>query len=238
MTAEDPQVTAMLAHIVSQMQSNVEFLVSQHHISRADANQILAKLPSVDAGDAVAQPPRSFGNAATRTPARATFPSPASTPPAPGGRRQVPAAPQAVQARAIWSYNENNADPSDLSFSAGDVIEIVEESNKDWWMGKVNGKQALFPANYVEKIPSTAPAVSAPVKEKVPYRPFGAAFHGMDKPPPPGQGVNSVGLQEKDNSEKQSRNGQLKNTLAHSAAGGVGFGAGAAIGGGLVRAIF
>jgi hypothetical protein len=30
----------------------------------------------------------------------------------------------------------------------------------------------------------------------------------------------------------------LKNTMAQSAAGGVGFGAGAAIGGGLIRAIF
>ncbi|SJL08813.1 uncharacterized protein ARMOST_12184 [Armillaria ostoyae] len=37
---------------------------------------------------------------------------------------------------------------------------------------------------------------------------------------------------------KKSKFGKYGNTMAHSAAGGVGFGAGAAIGGGLVRAIF
>lgn len=67
----------------------------------------------------------------------------------------------------------------------------------------------------------------------------------MNAPSPAGQGVNSVGLQEKEGTEaKKDKFGQYKNTvkeflsicfptsylfhvkLAHSAAGGVGFGAG------------
>lgn len=47
-------------------------------------------------------------------------------------------------------------------------------------------------------------------------------------PPPPGQGVNSIGLQEQNGREqKKSKFGEYGNTMAHSAAGGVGFGAGA-----------
>jgi hypothetical protein len=40
----------------------------------------------------------------------------------------------------------------DLSFSAGDRIEIIErtESSEDWWTGKVNGKQGIFPGNYTQ----------------------------------------------------------------------------------------
>ena len=35
----------------------------------------------------------------------------------------------------------------DLSFSAGEVIEIVRRTNNDneWWYGKVNGKEGQFP---------------------------------------------------------------------------------------------
>lgn len=39
----------------------------------------------------------------------------------------------------------------DLSFAKGDVIEIVKrgDSQDDWWTGRVNGKEGIFPANYV-----------------------------------------------------------------------------------------
>jgi len=218
----DPQAAALLTHVVSQMQHNVDFLVSQNYISSVDASAIMSKLPSNSY-----VPPR-----AVAPPARRNIPQPT---------------PQIVQARALWAYNEKGQEPDDLSFSVGDVIEIVEETNQDWWMGKVHGRQALFPSNYVEKIESTSPpvynpernlAVQAPADEKAVYRPFMAAHHGTDMPPASGA-VNSVGLQEAPGQEaKKSKFGKYGNTMAHSAAGGVGFGAGAAIGGGLVRAIF
>lgn len=48
-------------------------------------------------------------------------------------------------------------EPNDLSFRAGDIIEIVAETNADWWTGRLNGNQGLFPSNYVEKIPTASP---------------------------------------------------------------------------------
>ncbi|KAF8623707.1 hypothetical protein AX17_007404 [Amanita inopinata Kibby_2008] len=253
MTVQDNRSAAMLAHIISQVQSNVDFLVSQNYISRADASQFLSKLPTSGASNTNTERPASVIHHPVQPPT-AAFPIPtpvvhAITTPTSSAptRRQVPSAPQVSQARAIWGYNENNSELGDLSFAAGDIIEIVEETNADWWMGRVHGKQALFPSNYVEKIPSApvppvqapVPApVSTPAQEKPVYKPFGAAYHGMDAPPPPDQGVNSVGLQEQDTSKKKSKFSGLKQTMAHSAAGGVGFGAGAAIGSGLVNAIF
>ncbi|KAK4191178.1 BAR domain-containing protein [Podospora australis] len=43
----------------------------------------------------------------------------------------------------------------DLSFRAGDVIEIVTRTNNDneWWTGKLQGRQGQFPGNYVQLNP-------------------------------------------------------------------------------------
>jgi hypothetical protein len=210
----DPQPAALLTHLLSQIRQNVDFLVAQKYMSPADASAVMAKLPS---------------DTAVAHPARRNIPKPA---------------PRIVQARALWAYNANGEEPDDLSFAVGDIIEIVAETNEDWWMGNVNGRQALFPSNYVQKLdhnPSPPLYNDLPaqaVNEKPLYRPFMAAHHGADTPPQPGA-VNSLGLQEAPGQEqKKNKFGKYGNTMAHSAAGGVGFGAGAAIGGGLVRAIF
>jgi len=214
---------ALLAHIVSQVESNVHFLVSQNHISQADANAFLAKLPNNNGNiNATASP----GLASRMRNMVVSSPATPAAPPKPAAMQQ---------GRALWGYNENGQDADDLSFAAGDIIEIVEETNADWWMGKVNGKQALFPSSYVEKLKSPAAVAPAHASEKTPYRPFGAAYHGVNAPPPAGAGVNQVGLQEAPGQEeKKSKFGKYGNTMAHSAAGGVGFGLGA----GLVGAIF
>jgi len=40
-------------------------------------------------------------------------------------------------------------------------------------------------------------------KSARPYKPFGAAYHGLAGPPPPGQGANDIGLQEKPGTEEK-----------------------------------
>lgn len=167
--------------------------------------------------------------------------------------------PEVQYGRAIWAYNQDGQESDDLSFAAGDIIEIVVETNADWWTGKNHGRQALFPSNYVEKI-SSAEAANAPpryqppaynateggviTKEKQPYRPFLGA-HNSAPPVAQTQGegsqaTNSVGLQGGDveQEKKKGKYGKYGNTMAHSAAGGLGFGAGAAIGGGIINSIF
>ena len=39
----------------------------------------------------------------------------------------------------------------DLDFKAGDRIEIVEKSDstEDWWTGRLNGKQGVFPGEFI-----------------------------------------------------------------------------------------
>jgi hypothetical protein len=39
----------------------------------------------------------------------------------------------------------------DLSFQAGAIITILKQEG-NWWEGECNGKQGLFPANYVQPL--------------------------------------------------------------------------------------
>ncbi|KAK1233100.1 hypothetical protein PQX77_003740 [Marasmius sp. AFHP31] len=247
----DSQKDALLSHVVSQIETNVQFLISQNYIAQADASTLLNKLSTVNAGQTVAAP-RSMPTPSVAAPSpfarRNVAPAPAPAPPA-HAPAPVASPSQLPTCKALWAYNEHGAESDDLSFSAGDIIEIVDETNADWWMGRVHGKQALFPSSYVEKIQAPllpARAVPPPISqhnsnssEKPVYRPFGASHASANQPPPVGGGTNSVGLQQDEGQEKKKNKfGKYGNTMAHSAAGGVGFGAGSAIGGGLVRAIF
>ncbi|KIO07476.1 hypothetical protein M404DRAFT_23979 [Pisolithus tinctorius Marx 270] len=57
-------------------------------------------------------------------------------------------------ARAIALFNFHAVEAGDLTFSKGDVIVVTRKSDStdDWWTGKVNGKEGIFPANFVELV--------------------------------------------------------------------------------------
>ncbi|KAF9960210.1 hypothetical protein BGZ65_012636 [Modicella reniformis] len=52
---------------------------------------------------------------------------------------------------ALYDYDAQQE--GDLSFKKDDRIEIVErtDSTEDWWTGKLNGRQGVFPGNYVRE---------------------------------------------------------------------------------------
>ncbi|KAJ7510337.1 SH3 domain-containing protein [Mycena galericulata] len=247
-----------LAHIISQTRQNVEFLIAQRHISPDNGRLILAKLPN--------GPDRSMAALEQQTQNLIL------TPPQSGSRRGP-----TVQAKAIWGYNEEEENSNDLTFLAGDTIEIVEETNADWWTGRHNGKQGLFPSNYVEKLRARTPERPYPPRDSYSnnspmpsfpnqpgaYQPPPGPYPGPGYQPPPGYqpayqlppgGPPQMGPQYNSygpppvpppvaapppqQPAKQSKFGNLGNTLAQSAVGGLGFGAGSAIGGDIVHSIF
>ncbi|XP_037064377.1 spermatogenesis-associated protein 13 isoform X2 [Peromyscus leucopus] len=52
-----------------------------------------------------------------------------------------------VCAEALWDHV--TMDDQELGFKAGDVIQVLEASNKDWWWGRKEDKEAWFPASFV-----------------------------------------------------------------------------------------
>ncbi|TDL16477.1 SH3-domain-containing protein [Rickenella mellea] len=262
MASSSTQNDALLAHIISQTKANIDFLISQNYITVADAEKLTSKLTSHSDSNALSEQAAGLSlDAQPRAPSPARYIVPST-------RRTVPPPPsRVVRARALWDYNENGQQPNDLSFHAGDVIEIVTETNADWWMGMNNGKQGLFPSNYVEKIPDDINSNHSPMTAPVPIPPpqfqsgpmYAPTYNATPPPPwnqpspmpsypmakqeiyanpqgppapPPGQDQNVQP------NGKKNKFGKYGGTMAQAAAGGVGFGAGAAVGSGIINAIF
>lgn len=62
---------------------------------------------------------------------------------------QISSAPKVV---ALYSFP--GEEEGDLPFRKGDVITVLKktDSQNDWWTGRVNGREGMFPANYVELV--------------------------------------------------------------------------------------
>ena len=93
MSPQDPQNAALLAHIVSQIEQNVNFLASQNYISNGDASAILTRLPNANQNEITSHVANlNIGSHNIPPP-----PIPHST----------PAPPTTTFSRALWAYNEN-----------------------------------------------------------------------------------------------------------------------------------
>ncbi|KAK8758165.1 hypothetical protein V5799_004202, partial [Amblyomma americanum] len=73
--------------------------------------------------------------------------------PVPGGGKPKPPSrpkPAVPTCKALYAYEPQDTD--ELAISEGDTIEIIKEDPSGWWLGRLRGKEGLFPANYVERI--------------------------------------------------------------------------------------
>ncbi|KAK6054761.1 SH3 domain protein [Cooperia oncophora] len=61
----------------------------------------------------------------------------------------------------VAMFDFDAVEPTDLSLKVGDRIMVLEQ-NDDWWRGRCNGREGIFPANYVQKC-ETPTAASIPI---------------------------------------------------------------------------
>ncbi|XP_061091351.1 intersectin-2-like [Conger conger] len=57
------------------------------------------------------------------------------------------------QVVAMYDYQAENQD--EISFSNGQLINVLEKIDHDWWKGEINDIKGLFPANYVKMTTDT-----------------------------------------------------------------------------------
>ncbi|KKZ64497.1 hypothetical protein EMCG_01376 [[Emmonsia] crescens] len=74
-------------------------------------------------------------------------------PPPPKPSRLAGSSPAVETVTALYDYEAQAY--GDLSFTAGEVIEIIERTNNDneWWTGRVNGKTGQFPGMLALSLP-------------------------------------------------------------------------------------
>ncbi|XP_029281824.1 LOW QUALITY PROTEIN: intersectin-2-like [Cottoperca gobio] len=62
--------------------------------------------------------------------------------------KSTPAPQPVCQVIAIYDYSAANGD--EMSFSKGQLINVFDKNNPDWWKGEINGVTGLFPTNYIK----------------------------------------------------------------------------------------
>ncbi|KAL6740707.1 hypothetical protein Aduo_014038 [Ancylostoma duodenale] len=69
----------------------------------------------------------------------------------------------------VAMFDFEAVEPTDLSLKVGDRIMVLERKD-DWWRGRCNGREGIFPANYVQKCESepTLPRINSPTGAAIP----------------------------------------------------------------------
>ena len=97
-------------------------------------------------GEGGSQKDKDFEWARTKDDMWSHFPSPASV-----------SGPEAVcQVIGMYDYVAQNDD--ELAFQKGQVITVLNKDDCDWWKGELNGREGLFPSNYVKLTTDTDPS--------------------------------------------------------------------------------
>lgn len=53
------------------------------------------------------------------------------------------------QCRVIFSYKQAHDD--ELNLNVGEIVNVIGEEEEGWWRGILNGKEGVFPSNFVEE---------------------------------------------------------------------------------------
>uniref|UniRef100_A0A8C3VN50 Intersectin-1 n=1 Tax=Catagonus wagneri TaxID=51154 RepID=A0A8C3VN50_9CETA len=64
--------------------------------------------------------------------------------------------PAVCQVIGVYDYSAQNDD--ELAFNKGQIINVLNKEDPDWWKGEVHGQVGLFPSNYVKMTTDTDPS--------------------------------------------------------------------------------
>ncbi|GLD69662.1 intersectin-1 [Lates japonicus] len=79
-----------------------------------------------------------------------------TTPTEPTPPKLAPANTALCQVIGMYDYVAQNDD--ELAFQKGQVITVLNKDDCDWWKGELNGREGLFPSNYVKLTTDTDPS--------------------------------------------------------------------------------
>ncbi|XP_022080388.1 protein enhancer of sevenless 2B-like isoform X1 [Acanthaster planci] len=67
-------------------------------------------------------------------------------------QQKVMKPPVDLKPRVKAMYDFEPQDDNELELRAGDIVEVLDNSDHDWWYGKLRMKKGLFPSTYVQEI--------------------------------------------------------------------------------------
>ncbi|KAI8368299.1 uncharacterized protein BYT42DRAFT_625103 [Radiomyces spectabilis] len=187
---------AFANHVLTSVKNDLSFLKDNCYITGEAYNEILKNLPTdLRTNNNVTSPApqlpmRQMGGASPKKSYNEmSMPGTGNAPPPPAYNTAVNS-PSLGMAEALYDYRAQN--PEDLSITRGDIIQITEYVNDDWWRGSLQGRTGMFPKTYVQKLPN--PPVDSkqppPFPMTQPPAPMGPppeanSYAGYASPPPP-----------------------------------------------------
>ncbi|KAI5851772.1 hypothetical protein BZA05DRAFT_473926 [Tricharina praecox] len=245
---------------IRSIQNELDFLVETGVLTSSQMSQILNILPNPSGVTATlrAQTPATMAPAQSATPAvphmgftppmsppastktpaheKAMQPISGPTPPQPPPPSYTASAGILSRAEAMWAFNGSEA--GDLSFQAGETIEVIEKIKDDWWRGRVMGQIeiGLFPSSYVKETQvlgnGAGKLPGLPPRKETGYSAYGPGGNMMTDV------THGSGSGEYQNEEKKGALGKNGEKFGKKLGNAAIFGAGATIGGKIVNGIF
>ncbi|ORZ16906.1 SH3 domain-containing protein [Absidia repens] len=186
--------TALANHVLQSIQKDLDFLKSHQYINTQAYNDILHILPTHlsdnNTGSSYSAGSPYSNKGAMPSPA-ANYNNNSGTPPPPPPNYSAATSLESVE--ALYDFQGQN--PQDLSFRQGDIIQVTEHVNNDWWKGSLQGRTGLFPSGYVQKCiaprqeKSTPP--STPARNSMPPPPPSMGQPPSSNLPPPAASTNT-----------------------------------------------
>ncbi|KAH8835614.1 hypothetical protein DL96DRAFT_71431 [Flagelloscypha sp. PMI_526] len=94
------------------------------------------------------------GEQGTHSPLMASSPVGAGPPSSMGGELSPAPAPESFmyKAKALYAYTASPDDPNEISFTKGEILDIVDKQGKWWQAKKADGTIGIAPSNYLQII--------------------------------------------------------------------------------------
>ncbi|XP_071504094.1 SH3 domain-containing kinase-binding protein 1-like [Diadema antillarum] len=96
-----------------------------------------------------------------------------------------------MRAKVAYSYNPQNDD--ELELVVNETVEVLNQPEEGWWEGIINGKQGMFPSNFVNIIKDDEVHESRP-EASGPSAAAGAATTPAEEERPPKSKIKSSGM--------------------------------------------
>lgn len=163
---------ALVNRSLSTLKTELEFLRDSDVISQDFYDKVVSKLPDrykAGASPITFEEPELIEvttmSSVTTT---ATNPSGVSgeKPPLPQGEplKKASTGGDVEIVEAMYDYSPQQ--PEDLQLHVGDKVKVLEHTSADWWKGAVNGREGMFPSNYVKRVEAGSRAPPAPSYEQ------------------------------------------------------------------------
>ncbi|GAA5811198.1 hypothetical protein MFLAVUS_004629 [Mucor flavus] len=81
--------------------------------------------------------------------------------------------------KALFDFTGQNND--EISFKTGDIIAVIDEIDKGWWLGEMNSNRGIFPVNYTEEYIPLPPKDNIPDKSVNATRALRNSYHHHDE---------------------------------------------------------